>query len=156
LVDFQIISRSNGRNTVEPYEKVALKDVAVLGPKEMVTIAVTFAPFAGLYMFHCHNAIHEDHAMMDAFNVTAIQELGYNTSDLMFTDPLDANWRAKSYNDSATQSSLDDVLAAFAATKAYANVSTTPPLATENSGGRLAGFRLATLYIASILLYTLL
>ncbi|KAM0252551.1 hypothetical protein ACHAQJ_007683 [Trichoderma viride] len=153
LVDFQIISRSNGRNSVESYEKVALKDVAVLGPKETVTIAVTFAPFAGLYMFHCHNAIHEDHAMMDAFNITAIQGLGYNASDLMFADPLDASWRAKNYTDSAAQSSVDDILAAFAATKAYANVSTQ---VTQNSGSGLAKFQSATLCMTSLLLYTLL
>lgn len=138
MVDFQITSRSNGRNTVESYEKVALKDVAVLGPKETVTIAVTFAPFVGLYMFHCHNAIHEDHAMMDAFNVTAIQGLGYNASDLMLADPLDARWRAKNYTDPAPQSSLDDVLAAFAATQAYDNVSMQ---AAQNSGSGVAVYQ---------------
>ncbi|UKZ57177.1 hypothetical protein TrVGV298_011029 [Trichoderma virens] len=131
MVDFQIMSRSNGRNTVESYEKAALKDVAVLGPKETVTIAVTFAPFEGLYMFHCHNAIHEDHAMMDAFNITAIQGLGYNESDLILADPLDATWRAKSYTDAVAQSDLDDVLAAFVATMAYNYVSTE---AVQNSG----------------------
>lgn len=123
MVDFQIISRSNGRNTVEPYEKVALKDVAVLGPKESVVVAVTFAPFPGLYMFHCHNAIHEDHAMMDAFNVTYIQALGYNASDLVFADPMEAQWRARPYTEAVTQSTLNNVLSQFAATNAYQNVS---------------------------------
>ncbi|KAL7781815.1 Cupredoxin [Trichoderma afarasin] len=119
LVDFQLISRSGGRNTIEPYEKAALKDIAVLGPEETVTIAVSFAPFSGVYMFHCHNAIHEDHAMMDAFNLTAVQGLGYNASDLIFADPLDAQWRAKSYTGAVVQSSVDDILASFAATGAY-------------------------------------
>jgi bilirubin oxidase len=56
MLDFQIISCENGRDTVEPYEQeqVALKDVVLLGPKEKVTVAVTFAPFARLYMSHCH------------------------------------------------------------------------------------------------------
>ncbi|KAK1252254.1 hypothetical protein MKX08_003441 [Trichoderma sp. CBMAI-0020] len=106
LVNFQILSRSGGRNTVEPFEKVALKDVALLGPRETVTIAVIFAPFVGVYMFHCHNAIHEDHAMMDAFNITAVQGLGYNVSDLMFADPLNATWRAKDYPDLNTQANI--------------------------------------------------
>ncbi|EHK42633.1 hypothetical protein TRIATDRAFT_182360, partial [Trichoderma atroviride IMI 206040] len=136
LVDFQILSRSGGRNTVEPFEKVALKDVALLGPRETVTIAVTFAPFAGVYMFHCHNAIHEDHAMMDAFNITAIQGLGYNVSDLMFADPLNATWRAKDYTDLNNQSNLSSILATFAATDAYNDVSKATE--TENAGYRLA------------------
>lgn len=135
MVDFQIISRSDGRDTVEPYEKVALKDVALLGPKETVTIAVTFVPFVGVYMFHCHNAIHEDHAMMDAFNVTALQGLGYNALDLMLADPLNATWRAKDYTDSDAQSSLNNILATFAATGAYNNISTK---AIGNSGYKLA------------------
>ncbi|GFP52849.1 bilirubin oxidase [Trichoderma asperellum] len=127
LVDFQIISRVNGRNTVAPYEKVAFKDVVLLGPKETVTMAVTFAPFVGLYMFHCHNAIHEDHAMMDAFNITAIQGLGYNISDLMFADPLNATWRAKEYTSSDAQSNLNSILAAFYKMN-------TPPPTTISSG----------------------
>ncbi len=123
MVDFQILSRSKGRNAVEPYEKAALKDVAVLGPKESVTVAVTFAPFAGLYMFHCHNLIHEDHAMMDAFNVTDVQGLGYEASDLSFADPMEAQWRAGNYTGTGSQSTLGDVLSRFAATGAYQNVS---------------------------------
>ena len=123
MVDFQVVSRSNGRNTVKPYEKVALKDVAVLGPKEQVTIAIKFAPFAGLYMFHCHNAIHEDHAMMDAFNITEVLGLGYNASDLDFADPMEPQWGARSYTDAQAQSILGYVLPRFAATDAYQNVS---------------------------------
>lgn len=123
MVDFQILSRTNGRNVVEPYEKVALKDVAVLGPNESVTIAVTFVPFAGLYMFHCHNLVHEDHAMMDAFNVTDLQGLGYSSSDLNFADPMEAQWRAQSYAEAEAQSVLSDILPRFAATNAYQNLS---------------------------------
>lgn len=150
LVDFQIMSRSGGRNTVEPYEKAALKDIAVLGPQETVTIAVTFAPFSGVYMFHCHNAIHEDHAMMDAFNLTAVQGLGYNASDLVLADPLDAEWRAKSYTDAVAQSSVDDVLASFAATRAYnEDVSTE---AVQTSGSGLAYPQSAALYVIGLLL----
>ncbi|KIW11769.1 hypothetical protein PV08_09041 [Exophiala spinifera] len=123
MVDFQIISRENGRNIVEPYEKVALKDVVLLGPKEKVTVAVTFAPFAGLYMFHCHNAIHEDHAMMDAFNVTERLGLGHSASDSNFTDPLDARWKARNSTNVDSQSALKDTLLQFLATGAYQNSS---------------------------------
>jgi len=123
MVDFQILSRSNGRDAVEPYEKSALKDVAVLGPNEAVTIAVTFAPFAGLYMFHCHNLVHEDHAMMDVFNVTDLQGLGYSAYDLNFADPMEAQWRASNYSGVEAQSISGDVLPRFAATNAYQNLS---------------------------------
>ncbi|KAL7907432.1 Cupredoxin [Trichoderma velutinum] len=150
LVDFQIVSRSGGRNTVEPYERVALKDIAVLGPQETVTIAVTFAPFSGVYMFHCHNAIHEDHAMMDAFNLTAVQGLGYNASDLVFADPLDAEWRAKSYSDAVAQSSVDNVLSSFAATGAYNEDVSTQVVQTSGSGFAYPGS--AALYVIGLFL----
>ena len=123
MVDFQILSRSDGRDAVEPYEKTALKDVAVLGPNEAVTIAVTFVPFAGLYMFHCHNLVHEDHAMMAALNLTGLQGLGYSASDLNFADPMEAQWRAANYAEVEAQSILGDVLPRFAATNAYQNLS---------------------------------
>lgn len=119
--------------------------MAVLGPRETVTIAVTFAPFVGVYMFHCHNAIHEDHAMMDAFNITAIQGLGYNVSDLMFADPLNDTWRARNYTDVNTQSNLSSILATFAATNAYNNISI-KATETENAGYRLAQMPLVFLY----------
>lgn len=100
-----------------------------------------------MYMFHCHNAIHEDHAMMDAFNITAIQGLGYNASDLMFADPLNATWRAKDYTDLNTQSNLSSVLATFAATDAYNNVSRKiPQQENTNTGNRLAQMPLVFLY----------
>ena len=125
MVDFRIVSRSNGRNVIEPYEQAALKDVATLGPKEQVTVAATFAPFAGLYMFHCHNAIHEDHAMMDAFNVTQVHGSSDNASDLQFEDPMNPEWRAKSYASADAQSSLQLVLQKFATTGAYNQVDST-------------------------------
>lgn len=75
--------------------------------------------------------------MMDAFNITAIQGLGYNASDLMFADPLNATWRAKDYTDLSTQSNLSSILATFAATNAYNDVST-KATETENAGYRLA------------------
>lgn len=88
--------------------------------------------------------------MMDAFNITAIQGLGYNISDLMLADPLKATWRAKEYTSSDAQSNLNSILAAFAATEAYNNVSTK---ATENSGDILAQIPLVSLYVLSFVIY---
>ncbi|KAF2645789.1 phenol oxidase A [Massarina eburnea CBS 473.64] len=94
LVDFRVISR-NGRG-VEPYESAGLKDVVWLGRNEVVKVEAHYAPWSGVYMFHCHNLIHEDHDMMAAFNVTQLQQLGYNeTTD--FSDPEDPRWSAKPF-----------------------------------------------------------
>lgn len=68
LVDFQIISRTGGKRGVLSYEKEALKDVVLLGTNEKVQVIARYAPWDGVYMFHCHNLIHEDHDMMGAFN----------------------------------------------------------------------------------------
>jgi FtsP/CotA-like multicopper oxidase with cupredoxin domain len=53
-VDFQIIGRSGGeRSKVLPYEEVALKDVVWLNRGETVRVLARYAPWDGLYMFHC-------------------------------------------------------------------------------------------------------
>jgi bilirubin oxidase len=122
MVDFQLISREKGRKALQAYEAPALKDVAVLGPNERVKVLVTFAPYPGLYMFHCHNLVHEDHAMMAAFNVSELQHLGYNGADLDLINPLEPKWRAKNISDADFTALQSDVLPAFAATGAYRNV----------------------------------
>ncbi|KAK5734172.1 hypothetical protein LTR17_009155 [Elasticomyces elasticus] len=95
-----IISRKGGaRNAVLPYEQVALKDVVWLNTGETVRVIARFAPWDGLYMFHCHNLIHEDHAMMAAFNVTALTDLGY-AETTHFIDPMEPKYRAVKFADS--------------------------------------------------------
>jgi FtsP/CotA-like multicopper oxidase with cupredoxin domain len=113
LVDFKILSRTNGDRPLYGYETQGLKDVVWLGPGETVTVEAHYAPWDGVYMFHCHNLIHEDvrmtpsssrpasqltelclqHDMMAAFNVTALLDLGY--SETAFRDPMEARWRAE-------------------------------------------------------------
>lgn len=97
LVDFKVISRTGGRtdlrNTVQPYEAAGLKDVVWLGRGETVRVEAHYLPWTGVYMFHCHNLIHEDQDMMAAFDVKAVAGFGYNeTTD--FSDPMDQRWRA--------------------------------------------------------------
>ncbi|KAI9172677.1 Bilirubin oxidase [Paramyrothecium foliicola] len=96
LIDFKIISRTsgNGARTIEPYES-GLKDVVWLGRRETVVVEAHYAPHPGLYMFHCHNLIHEDNDMMAAFNVTVLENHGYNAS--AFVDPMDSRWRARPF-----------------------------------------------------------
>ncbi|KKA30415.1 hypothetical protein TD95_004581 [Thielaviopsis punctulata] len=90
LVDFQVISRNGTQRGVEPYETAGLKDTVWLGPGESVQVRAVFGPWPGVYMFHCHNLVHEDHAMLVAFNVTLLGEYGYH--DLTFCDPTEEEW----------------------------------------------------------------
>lgn len=94
LVDFQIVRRRGGRD-VENYERVGLKDVVYLEGNESVDVIARYAPWNGVYMFHCHNLVHEDHDMMAAFNVTdLLSDFGYTDVE-GFGDPMDARFRAK-------------------------------------------------------------
>ncbi|KAI9147483.1 Bilirubin oxidase [Paramyrothecium foliicola] len=94
LVDFRIISRSNGR--LEEYESAGLKDVVWLGLGETAVVEAHYAPWPGVYMFHCHNLIHEDDDMMAAFNVTVLPDYGYN--ETTYLDPMEEEWRAKPFD----------------------------------------------------------
>jgi len=40
------------------------KDVYRLRPGGSVTLTMQFREFAGMFMEHCHNTVHEDHAML--------------------------------------------------------------------------------------------
>ncbi|KAJ4345843.1 uncharacterized protein N0V89_011978 [Didymosphaeria variabile] len=121
LVDFQIISRS-GKRPVLNYEKEALKDVVLLGTSETVQVIARYAPWDGVYMFHCHNLIHEDHDMMAAFNVTSLADFGYPETT-KFIDPMEERWRSRDYDDSAfTEQAIQDRLSQFYMLDAYDKV----------------------------------
>ncbi|KAK5738021.1 hypothetical protein LTR17_006264 [Elasticomyces elasticus] len=62
-------------------------------------ISWTASPMKQFLLFHCHNLIHEDHAMMAAFNVSFLSDLGYSEKT-HFLDPMDPTYRAKSFDDS--------------------------------------------------------
>lgn len=49
--------------------QLAWKDVFVVPPYSEVTIIGTFIDNRGIYVFHCHNLIHEDAGMMAQFDV---------------------------------------------------------------------------------------
>ncbi|KAH7108568.1 bilirubin oxidase precursor [Auriculariales sp. MPI-PUGE-AT-0066] len=123
LVDFQIISRTGGRGAVEPYERVALKDVVYLGTNERVKVRARYEPWDGQYMFHCHNLIHEDHDMLAAFNTTdLVKDFDYPDANHL-NDPMDPRFQAKPgvgpFN-ANTVKTTD--LPALSATGAYANI----------------------------------
>ncbi|KAK4169625.1 Cupredoxin [Cladorrhinum sp. PSN259] len=122
LIDFKVISRVNGDNRgVEPYEANGLKDVVWLGPGETVKVEAHYAPWDGLYMFHCHNLIHEDHDMMAAFNVTALPDLGY--PETAFRDPMEGRWRAEAVTPAKfTPTAITEKVQFMAGTQPYNNV----------------------------------
>ena len=120
LIDFQIVSRSGDR-PVLPYEKEGLKDVVWLGRGETVRVLAKYAPWDGVYMFHCHNLIHEDHDMMAALNVTALQNFGYQEKT-SFIDPMEARWRSKPINAADFEAqAIQSRLAEFSELDAYRN-----------------------------------
>ena len=45
------------------------KDVYLLQPNDEVRVFMRFRDFEGKYMMHCHNLIHEDHAMMIRWDI---------------------------------------------------------------------------------------
>ena len=94
LVDFQIVKRTGGRRPVLDYEQAALKDVVLLGVGEKVQVLAKYTPWDGVYMFHCHNLIHEDHDMMAVFNVSVLEDFGYGEKT-RFLDPMEEKWRPK-------------------------------------------------------------
>ncbi|KAJ4415048.1 hypothetical protein N0V82_007564 [Gnomoniopsis sp. IMI 355080] len=123
LVDMHVIARTGGNmgRGVEPYEDKGLKDVVWLGPSETVFVEAEYQPWDGLYMFHCHNLIHEDHDMLAAFNVTELVELGYN--DTIFLDPRQEIFAAEANTpEKLTETAIMDKIDFLASLQPYADI----------------------------------
>jgi len=58
-----LLARNGSPSNVPPWEQ-GRKDVYRLHPGGTVTISIQFREFAGMFMEHCHNTVHEDHAML--------------------------------------------------------------------------------------------
>ena len=68
LEEFQMVRRNNKlirRGDIE----FGRKDVARLGFNEEIELLFRFRDFRGGWPMHCHNTIHEDHAMLLLFQV---------------------------------------------------------------------------------------
>jgi FtsP/CotA-like multicopper oxidase with cupredoxin domain len=68
LEEHQILSRNRAKAPL-PIEK-SRKDVTQLHPNERVQLFFRFRDWLGKYPIHCHNVVHEDHAMMALWHVT--------------------------------------------------------------------------------------
>ncbi len=84
LVDFQILRRNDSQGLVFPYEK-GWKDVAYVGANETLELLMTFhepeaidptQPTLGTFVMHCHNLVHEDHDMMNQFEISKTETAG--------------------------------------------------------------------------------
>lgn len=122
LVNMQIVSRTGGNRGLLPYETAGLKDTVLLVPGETVQILAYYGPWDGIYMFHCHNLVHEDHTMMAAMNISLLQELGYDfDSAIGFADPRDARFAARDYSPAAfAPAGISSAVASLASLNPYA------------------------------------
>ncbi len=62
---FQVVDREGAET--RGYVDEGWKDTVLVQPGERVRIMMRFAPFNGLYLYHCHNLEHEDGGMMRNF-----------------------------------------------------------------------------------------
>ncbi|AYC31192.1 bilirubin oxidase [Pseudomonas cavernae] len=58
-----------GQNVPIPVHERGRKDVFVLGEDMTIRVFLRFRDFHGKYVMHCHNLIHEDHAMMVRWDI---------------------------------------------------------------------------------------
>ncbi len=61
--EFQILE-INGKPVPPDSYLHSRKDVALLGPNDEIKLFMRWRDFTGKYVLHCHNVVHEDHAMM--------------------------------------------------------------------------------------------
>lgn len=64
----QILARNGSASNVPAWER-GRKDVYRLHPGGSVTMTLQFREFGGTFMEHCHNTVHEDHAMLVRWDV---------------------------------------------------------------------------------------
>ena len=69
LEEHQILTRNRVAPTVAT--DTGRKDVTQLHPNERVQLFFRFRDWMGKYPMHCHNVVHEDHAMMALWHVVA-------------------------------------------------------------------------------------
>jgi FtsP/CotA-like multicopper oxidase with cupredoxin domain len=67
LEEHQILSRNRQPPTLAI--EASRKDVTQLHPNERVRIFFKFRDWTGKYPIHCHNVVHEDHAMMALWHI---------------------------------------------------------------------------------------
>ena len=72
FVEGRILSR-NGVAITADSQEFSRKDVVWLGENDKVEFTLKATDYRGVYPMHCHNVVHEDHAMMLLF---AVEDVG--------------------------------------------------------------------------------
>ena len=69
-LEFMRVLKRNGKPpALDEQDGQSKKDLVLLGPNDEVEAFFRFRDFPGMWIFHCHNLEHEDHAMMARFDV---------------------------------------------------------------------------------------
>ena len=67
--EFQTISINGAAPRSSPLVQTGRKDTIRLDPGASATVRLQFRDFLGRYPMHCHNVVHEDHAMMTSWSI---------------------------------------------------------------------------------------
>ncbi len=67
--EFQTLLINGSAPRTSPLVQIGRKDVLRLEADASATLLIRFRDFLGKYPMHCHNTIHEDHAMMLRFDI---------------------------------------------------------------------------------------
>ena len=77
FVEGRILKR-NGVAIPSTFQEFSRKDVVWLGENEQVEFVLKVTDYVGVYPMHCHNVVHEDHAMMLLFAVRDVGDTNPN------------------------------------------------------------------------------
>lgn len=75
LIDF------NGKPMPADDPRFGRKDVLTILPNDVGLAFFRFRDFEGHYIIHCHNVVHEDHAMMIRWNIGLNRDVGHHTDE---------------------------------------------------------------------------
>ena len=76
--EFQILSINGHRPPTSPLVQTGRKDVVRLEFDSTVELFFRFRDFLGRYPMHCHNTVHEDHAMMLRWDIAPVGDTNRN------------------------------------------------------------------------------
>ena len=76
--EFQILSINGHRPPTSPLVQTGRKDVVRLEFDTTVELFFRFRDFLGRYPLHCHNTVHEDHAMMLRWDIAPVGDTNRN------------------------------------------------------------------------------
>ena len=76
--EFQTLRINGQAPATSPLVQIGRKDMLRLEADASATVLLRFRDFLGKYPMHCHNTIHEDHAMMLRFDVATLGDTKQN------------------------------------------------------------------------------